>query len=303
MDQDFLDVTENSKKTGFIFVLFVIIIGVLGYFVVFKQVYFSVKNVKLELGEELSENINDYLSKKVIDTSDYKIDISKVKPDEIGEYSYSITYNKIVKKGKVKVVDTVAPTFTLKEMIIEKGSTDYFLGDFLETCEDASKPCLVTLKNEKDEEKFGIIGTHSIEIEIKDLYGNKTSASANLKVVEEGAYVDERTLDLEYNSNSKNIENFTGLIYLKLEKAIPPNGDQAGASLSEVSTVDLEEYVHRNYEGYDLVGSEIIELYNKSSYIIGYSIELKISNGKEKTIYVDKSKIPNNTSSKEEQEE
>ena len=158
MDQDFLDVTENSKKTGFIFVLFVIIIGVLGYFVVFKQVYFSVKNVKLELGEELSENINDYLSKKVIDTSDYKIDISKVKPDEIGEYSYSITYNKIVKKGKVKVVDTVAPTFTLKEMIIEKGSTDYFLGDFLETCEDASKPCLVTLKNEKDEEKFGIRG-------------------------------------------------------------------------------------------------------------------------------------------------
>ena len=69
-------------------------------------------------------DVNDYLSKKVIDTSGYKLNISRVKNDTIGEYKYTITYNKITKKGTIKVVDKTPPTFTLKPLNIELDS-DY----------------------------------------------------------------------------------------------------------------------------------------------------------------------------------
>ena len=267
MDEDFKDVTANSKKMGIIFVLIIVAIMMGGYFFVFKPIYFSVKTVEVELG-----------SGKL---SDYELNLGKIDKDTVGEYTYTITNKKITKKGKIVVVDTEAPTFTLQDMTIEEGDEDYFLGSFLATCEDKSKPCLVNLKNAKDESKFKTPGTYTIEIEVSDVYGNKESGKVNLTVVEKGKYTDPKSLDLEYASNSKKTETFDGLIYKKLEKAIEAQTDQARD----------ESYVTTNHPGYKLVSSEIIELYNKSNYVIGYAIELKITNGKEKIVYVDSTKV------------
>lgn len=292
MDEDFLDVTSGNKHIGIIFLLIIVVFAAFGYFFVFKKIYFSARTVEVELGEVLSEDVKDYLSKKVVNDYEYKLDLSKVNKDEVGEYTYTITHNKTRKKGKIKVIDSKAPTFTLQELVCEEGSLDVFLGDFLETCEDASKPCLVTLKNKKDDAKFNEVGTHSIEIEVADLYGNKKGATATLKVVKKGEYVDSKSLDLEYHSNSKEQEPFKGLIYEKLDKALNKESEAARDAMSIVSTVDLESYVKENYPGYRLVDSEIIVLYNKYDYVIGYSIMLTINNGNDSTIYVDKNKVP-----------
>lgn len=292
MDEDFLDVKENSKKTAILYVFIVIAIVVAGYFLVFKKVYFSLKTVHLELGESLSTDISEYVNQKIENEKEWKLDISKVKVNEIGEYTYSVTYNNVTKNGKIKVEDKTAPLFTLQEMTIEEDDDDYFLGDFLATCEDYSKPCLVSLKNNKDEDKFSIIGTHSIDIVIADVYGNKSSAKATLKVVEKGTYVDPKSLDLEYASNSKGQEDFNGKVYMSLEKALNVDDREVEAKMLEISTVDFHEYVRENFDGYNLVSSEVIQLYNKSGYVIGFSVELKIKGNGEKTIYVDKSKVP-----------
>ena len=59
--------------------------------------------------------------------------------------------NKNKQTGKIKVVDTKAPEFTLKENYqIEENDEDFFIGDVIESCTDLSLPCLVTFKNEKD---------------------------------------------------------------------------------------------------------------------------------------------------------
>lgn len=291
MDEDFKDVTENSKKTWIIFILIILIIIVIGYFFVFQKFYFSVKNIKLELGETLTDDVLYYLNKKVPNSSGYKLDISKVKQDEVGEYTYSVKYNNRIKKGKVIVEDTKAPEFTLQPLSVEEGSEDIYLGDFLETCTDYSKPCLVTFKNEKDDEKLSKIGTYTVDIVVSDLYGNKKNAKATLNVVQKGTLVDEKTKDLEYSSNSKGTNEFKGQIYEKLENALKPDSHEYNETISSLSTIDLEKYVQDNFTGYKLISSEIIELYNKSGYIISYSIELKISNGKEKVVYVDKNKV------------
>ena len=291
MDEDFKDVTANSKKMGIIFVLIIVAIMMGGYFFVFKPIYFSVKTVEVELGSEIPTEIEAYLGSYGGKLSDYELNLGKIDKDTVGEYTYTITNKKITKKGKIVVVDTEAPTFTLQDMTIEEGDEDYFLGSFLATCEDKSKPCLVNLKNAKDESKFKTPGTHTIEIEVSDVYGNKESGKVNLTVVEKGKYTDPKSLDLEYASNSKKTETFDGLIYKKLEKAIEAQTDQARDEMNAVSTLDLESYVTANHPGYKLVSSEIIELYNKSDYVIGYAIELKITNGKEKIVYVDSTKV------------
>ncbi len=81
-----------------------------------------------------------------------------------------------------------------------------------------------------------------------------------------------------------------------------PDSGEVGAEINKISLIDLNQYVKTNYEGYRLVESEIIELYNKHGYVIGYSVELKISGEKEKIVYVDKEKVPADTAEKNEDE-
>lgn len=287
MDEDFLDVNEQSHHIAIIFVLVILVVAIGGYFLVFKKTYFSLRTLEIEIGDTLSKEVDDYLKSRPGSIDDYKIDTSAVKTDEVGEYTYTVTYKKSTKKGKIKVVDTTPPEFTTKELVIEEGNSDYYLGDLLESCIDASKPCLVSLKNSSDGDKYKEVGTHTLEIEVADLYGNKKTGEATLRVVAKGSYIDPRTEDLVYASNSKNIDNFKGTIYKKLDKALNPEIEEARDEISRLSTVDLDRYVRENHAGYKLISSEIVELYNKSSFIIGYSIILTISNGKEVTVYVD----------------
>lgn len=305
MEEDFLDVTEGSKKIGIILTLFIIVIIVLGYFFIYKNFRFDLRTIEVELGDTLSDNVEDYLKGKVQNPHAYKLNLSDVKVDEPGTYTYTVTYNKIKKKGKIKISDTTPPEFTTRDITIEKGAEDFYLGSFLETCEDVSKPCLVTLKNDKDEKYLNEIGTHKLDIVISDLYGNKVDARVNLTVVEAGSIVDEKAKDLEYASNSKDLDSIEEKMYISLEVALAPKSEDANTEISNISKIDLEKYVSTNYEGYKLAGSEIIEVYNKHSYIIGYIIELKITNGTEKIVYVDRSKVQSTevTPSSEETEE
>ena len=43
-------------------------------------------------------------------------------------------------------------------------------------------------------------------------------------------------------------------------------------------------------------------MYNKHGYVIGYSVELKIRGEKEKIVYVDKEKVPADTTEESEDE-
>lgn len=287
MDADFMDVTEKgNKKIAVILILIIIGILVFGYFFVYQKNHFALKNITLEIGDTLSTDINYFLKKSVVDTAGYKLDTSKVNNNEIGEYTYTITYSGKTSTGKVKVVDTKPPVFTTKELSVEVGDEDFFLGDFLTSCEDLSKPCIVTLKNEKDEEKFSKVGVYDIKIVVEDVYKNKSEATVKLNVVEKGTLIDERTTDLEYVSASIELDDFVDQYYEKLDKAIPASSEEARDKMSNLSAIDLENYVTENYEGYTLKGATIIELYNKSDYVIGYAIKITISNGTERTVYV-----------------
>lgn len=282
MDEDFLDVTESkSGVIAAVLVLIIVVLLVLGYVFVYRPHHFGLKTLTFEINSELSEDVNDYLRTPVIDTSLYKLDLSKVKTSEVGVYTYYISINKNKQSGKIKIVDTTPPVFEAKEKIqVEEGDEDFFIGDALKTCEDASLPCLVTFKNESDSNLLSTLGTHSIEIVISDIYKNKKVVKINIEVVKKGSIVREEESDLAFDKASSDLPGFKNEYYIKLTKALKPNTDEVEDAAAEISAEDIENFVKTNYESNSIKSSEIVSMYNKSGYVIGFVVKITLNNDK-----------------------
>lgn len=288
MDVDFQDVTEKpSKFTIILFVCVILLIVVLGYFLVHKKYHFNVKDIKLEQGEAPSENVNDYLTRKVKNTEDYKLDINKVDSKHIGKYTYKVKLGKITKKGTVEVVDTTAPTFKTRTLTVEVGDENFYVGDFVYDCKDQNTPCITKFKKDKDKDVINEVGTHDLSIEVSDVYNNSKEADVKLIVVEKGKL--EENMDMEYDSTSVDGFNFDGEYYLKLNSAIIGGNEQDEKNLMEIASLNWLKYAEKTYPGYNLKNTEVISIYNKNKYVIGYVVRLTIDNGNEKKVLVTKS--------------
>lgn len=286
MDEDFLDVTEtNSKKVIIVFFLIIVILLVAGYVFVYRPHHFGLKNLTFEVGSELPNDVNEYLKTQVIDTSNYKINLDKVKVNEIGTYEYSVSINKNVVKGKIKIVDTTAPKFTIKENYqIEQDDDNFFIGDVLESCTDVSLPCLVSYKKDKDANFIKELGEHTFTIIVSDIYKNKKEATVTISVLKKGSIVKEEELDLEFSSSSSNIPEFNDEYYIKLDKAINKDSDEVGDIANEISADKIQKYIEKNYPNNTIKNSEIVLIYNKSEYVIGFVVKITLNN--DKVIYM-----------------
>ena len=290
MDKDFEDVYRSGNKlVTFIIIFIVLALIAFGYFFVYSKYKFTLKTINHEIGTPLSSDINDYIRKKLVDTAGYKLDLSKVKTDEIGTYEYKIKYNKITKKGIIKIVDTIPPEFIVKEKVeVEMEDTNFYPSDMLESCVDASMPCFVSFKNDDDENKLNIPGEYTINIIVEDLYKNKKEASVNIKVYEKGALVKEEEKDLLFATSSSNLPGFTDEYYTKFTKAIQDNTDKLEDEIASIAIDTIENYVNTNYPGYKLNNTEIVKMYNKSNYVIGLVIKITINNGTDRIVYMRK---------------
>lgn len=287
MDIDFQDVTEKpSKLTIIVFACVVILIGVFGYFFVHKRYNFNLKTVKLEQGEKVSTNINDYLTKKTKNPEDYSLDVGKVDSKHIGKYTYKVKYGKHVKKGIVEVVDTTAPTFKTRTLTIEVGDENFYVGDFVYDCKDQNTPCITKFKKDKDKDVVNEIGTHDLTIEVSDIYHNSREADVKLIVVEKGKLAE--NMDMEYDSTSVDGFNFNGEYYLKLNSAIIGGNDQDEKNLMDIASLNWLNYAKETYPDYNLKNTEVISIYNKNKYVIGYAVRLTLDNGNEKKVLVTK---------------
>ena len=293
MDEDFLDVTQKGNKLIALF-LFLIIGGLcaFGYFFVYAKFQFSLKNITMEVGSDLSYDVNNYVKNKLVDTSGYKLDLTGVDKDSIGTYTYKVIYNRRVKRGKIKVVDTTPPKFEVEDYTIEVGE-DFYLGNILKSCEEISKPCIVSLKNAKDEDKFKKPGVYNVKVTVSDIYKNSADGNVKITVVEKGTLVRKEEIDLEYSSASKGLIAWKNEYFVKFSKALNPESEEAKEKASEITIDDIEKYVTENYPDYKITSTEIIDAYNKSGYIIGYIVEVGLKGEKEKTIYIDNYKSQN----------
>lgn len=260
--------------------IYIFIIGLaVGIFLYHKrQNTIKLKNITIEVGEDLSKNVEDYLINGLNNKDDYKLYLDEVDVKTVGEYSYKIKYNKHTKKGKVEVRDTKAPVAKLDSITIgidEEFNTNLLL----QSCEDYSLPCTISFKKESDMKLLKNAGIYDIDFIISDASGNKTEEKATITVSETETLSSKMTNDLNYYTNSENDVNIEHVFFRSLDKAIYEDTLEYEGMIQEISLIDFSKYVSK-----DIYSTKLITAYNKYGYVIGIQVEITFDDGTKKLI-------------------
>ncbi len=185
---------ESNKKTKakldkkiLIIILIFILISAIGF-----GVYYFLTTAKLsvsgtlttndltfELGQTLSQNIEDYATITGFKKEDCTLDLSNVDTTTVSTYKYYVSCGNEKKEGTIIIDDTVVPQLVLNDLIVLP-NTEIKPEDFVEQCIDASK---CTFKFNGDYQALTKnVGEYDIEIEASDAFNNKSVSTAKLSV-------------------------------------------------------------------------------------------------------------------------
>ena len=278
-------IEQTNGKTIFKTLLVIIfLIGLLigGYIYFHNKNILKLNKVTIELGEKVPTDIEVYVKNKVTNINDYELNINSVNVNEqgltdtVGEYTFIVKYGNQKKEGKVVVKDTTAPNVTLKTLTVGVNE-EFLLNDFIDTCEDLSLPCKAEFKNKSDKNLLSKVGSHEITLKISDKYGNSVNKTVNLVVSNNSTLLSEKETDFTVFRTDPDYKDYDGTITLKYDKAVSEEYldtlEEYDAYL-ELASTDYSETV----EG-EVTEQEILTLYNKYDYIIGFAVRLTLSDG------------------------
>ena len=178
--------------TGIVFTIMVV--GIVGVVLLDGQKEEpQIKELRVELGGKLTNNIKDYLGNKDFRYDEYELSNSEYK-DKVGKYSYIVSkkkrsvLDKVLKKktiyyGNIYVVDTVSPVLEVKDIEIKQGE-EINLNSFVESCTDLSGCAISSPDESKLIEMQSKVGEYDLNIVGADKYGNKVQKKVHLKVNE-----------------------------------------------------------------------------------------------------------------------
>lgn len=188
-------VTKNGKRVrimtkrelitniilSFFFVLALCGVGYGTYYYIFRNNprNFETKNVTVEYGEEIPVSVKNYINLTDISEPDYNLDLSAVK-NEIGTYTYKVSYGNTVKIGTITINDTKAPVITFKTLTDINSDTEITKDMLVESCEDPSD-CTYDLTSPVDTTNPGEV---TASITAKDNLGNSKDYTIKLNIIE-----------------------------------------------------------------------------------------------------------------------
>ena len=188
-------VTKNGKKVrimtkrelitnivlSFFFVLALCGVGYGTYYYLFRNNprNFETKNVIVELGEEIPQSVRSYINLTDISEPDYSLDLSGVK-NEIGTYTYKVSYGNTTKTGTITVNDTKAPVITFQDVKDFDSGTVITKDMLVLSCEDISE-CSYELTSPVDTSNVGEV---TASITAKDNLGNSADYTIDLNILE-----------------------------------------------------------------------------------------------------------------------
>ena len=172
----------------------IMVIGIVGVVLLDRQKEEPhIKELRVELGGKLTNNIKDYLENKDFRYDEYELSNSEYK-DKVGKYSYIVSkkkrsvLDKVLKKktiyyGNIYVVDTVSPVLEVKDIEIKQGE-EINLNSFVESCTDLSECSISSPDESKLIEMQSKVGEYDLNIVGADKYGNTVQKKVHLKVNE-----------------------------------------------------------------------------------------------------------------------
>lgn len=183
---------EKGKKNNTWFVILVIILILIVGALVFYYLKVSkgtldnavsTKDITIEVGNELSTNINDYATFKSLSSNNCILNTKNVNINQLGTYEYKITCGTKAYTGKVLVKDTMAPLATLKTIVKKVGDV-VKPEDFIEKCEESTNCSYSFTNSDTVNSNLQQAGTYNIEIIIKDDNDNSSTVEATLVVID-----------------------------------------------------------------------------------------------------------------------
>ncbi len=187
------------------------------------------KELKLELGTTLSQNVSNYADIKGFKSNNCSLDLSNVDVSRVSTYKYYVTCGDTKKEGTIIVDDTTAPQLVLNDLTVLPNA-QIKPEDFVEQCMDASN---CTFKFTADYQAITKeIGEYDIEIEASDDFNNKTVLNTKLIVTlnapvkymmctsketvlenNEANYVDAYKIGMDANNNFLNATRISQFSY------------------------------------------------------------------------------------------
>ena len=273
---------ENEHKHVFLkCMLFIFIVGIIigVYFYMRKENTIRLKNINIEVGSKLSNDVNDYLLSGKKYSSEYKLYLDNVDVDTIGKYSYKVKYNKHTKTGYINVLDTTKPVVVFEDDIVVGTEEEINPNLFIKSCEDYSLPCTVTLKNDKDYEKLKSPGTYNISLKVSDGAGNYVVRDVTIVSSDTESMSSKMSSDLNYYTNSEKDDTIEHVFFVKLDKAIDEDTLEYEGLVQETSATDFGKYVDGKIKD-----TKLITAYNKYGYVIGIQVEITFEDGTKRLI-------------------
>lgn len=182
---------KKNKMNKTIFVLIIVLaltavavsVYILLHMANVNKVVVNTKNIELEIGSSVSIDINDYATFKNIDSSSCSLDTTAVTDTSVlnAEYTYKVICGALSYTGNIKIVDTVKPEVTLKDVTVAVNgnvSADLFILE----CADSTE-CSYAFKEEaKVKEYLKSPESYRVAIVVKDEAGNETEVTGTLTV-------------------------------------------------------------------------------------------------------------------------
>ena len=288
MDEEFYFEEHGNKKKYLTLTIVVVILIGIGLFLYNKYMFNIKGEVIYEVGDKISYDVSKYVKNTVTDKDKYKLTLDehmKLENDVIvkaGEYDFTLKYNNTSKKGKIIVKDTKVPEVEVKDLTVGLDE-EFEPSEFITVCKEYSKPCEASYKNSSDNEIYKKEGKHKVTIVIKDAYNNETTKTVNLEVKKGYSLAQEKIKDLSIDHISPDYGDWNRKLWaVKLGKAF----DSADISnerftyLYDMLADDLSGYLPAGYEGSTIEDTEVVYVYNKYNYIVGFAVRAQLASGK-----------------------
>ncbi len=249
--------SKKEKKTGkkgwfiFLVIVFILIIGALiFYYLRISKGTLSnavvTKEINMEMGEELSTNINDYATFKSIASSNCVLNTKNVDILNAGTYEYSITCGNRAYKGNITIKDSQAPVVKTKTLV-KKINDPVNPEEFISECADSSG-CTYKFQNpEIVNTHLQQAGTYDMNIIINDASNNSTTVAVKLIVIDGDIKV---YLNCVLKDQAE--ENFAGIVSYIDKIGINTDTNYAGIHFN------IKEYTASSVDEYNRIKNEYI---------------------------------------------
>ena len=183
---------KKGNKVVFIFVVLILLAGVAGgtYYVLNytsllsknNNIIISTKDLSINLGSTLSNDINDYATITGTSSNNCTLDMSKVDVSKEGNYKYSVSCSNITKEGNVTIVDARELVINTKKLYKTKDEQVTALEFVVNPRDDVNYEFV----NEEDVNNAltGGLGTYDIKIKGTTNSGKSAEGLASLTLIE-----------------------------------------------------------------------------------------------------------------------